>query len=219
MGDYEKAQGAFDEAIRLEPKAALFWNNLAATYREQDRLEEAERILLEEVLPLDATLPVAHLNLGIIYQRGGRPDMAVRHLQEALALLPPEERGEAQARLAELEEPGPWLDLGARFLANQEPEAALAAYEQADRLGAAVVDVIPGASRALIELDALADAEALISRILEQAPDDARLYVNLGLIAQQQGNTDAAREYYERAARLAPQWEEPQELLQSLGSQ
>jgi tetratricopeptide (TPR) repeat protein len=121
--------------------------------------------------------------------------------------------------LAELEEPGPWLDLGARFLANQEPEAALAAYEQADRLGAAVVDVIPGASRALIELDALADAEALISRILEQAPDDARLYVNLGLIAQQQGNTDAAREYYERAARLAPQWEEPQELLQSLGSQ
>jgi tetratricopeptide (TPR) repeat protein len=201
----------------LEPENATFWNNLAATFREQDQLDEAERILLDKVLALDPTLPVGHLNLGIVYKLGGRPDLALEHLQQALSLLPPEQSGEAQAQLEELKAPEPWLNLGAQFLSSDEPEAALAAYERADQLGAQPVDVIAGASRALIELDALSEAEALIDRILEQAPEDARLYLNLGLIAQKRGNLELAREYLTRAATLAPNWSEPSERLRELG--
>jgi superkiller protein 3 len=218
-GEFESAQQAFLEAVRLEPENAVYWNNLAATYREQGQLEEAEKVLLDKALTLDPVLPIGHFNLGMVYKLGGRPDLAVEYLQEALALFPADQGREAQAQLAELEQPAPWLDLGSRFLTGNDPEAALAAYERAEQLGARPIDVVPGASRALIELDALDQAEALIERFIEQAPDDARLYLNLGLIAQKRGELEAAQTLVERAVELAPQWEEPQLLLRALRSQ
>jgi len=217
-GDFAAAQSAFEEATRLEPQAALFWNNLASALREQDRLEEAQQVLLDRVFSLDSTLPVAHLNLGIIYLRIDRPDLAAQHLQEALYLLPPDQSGEARALLAQIEEPGRWLRLGDNLLADGDPEAALSAFEQAGLLGAQAADVAVGMSSALIAMDALSDAEDVIQQALKQTPNDARLYNNLGVVAREQGDLGAAREYFDQAMALAPEWDIPRENLESLGS-
>jgi tetratricopeptide (TPR) repeat protein len=216
LGNYAEAQSAFEEAVRLEPESAVYLNNLAAALREQDRLEEAQQVLLEEVLPRSPDLPVAHLNLGIVYMRMERPDLAVQHLQEALRLLPPEQQGDARALLAQMEDPGLWLRLGDSLLASGDPERALAAFDQARMLGAQPAEVASGLSAALIELGALSEAEAVLQQALQQAPDDARLYNNLGVVAREQGDLDAARQYFERAVELAPDWDLPRENLESL---
>ncbi|MFB0536054.1 MAG: tetratricopeptide repeat protein [Anaerolineae bacterium] len=215
---YAEAQDAFERAIDLEPQNALFWNNLAAALREQGQLQEAERVMLDQALRLDPTLPVAHLNLGILYLRADRPDLAAAHLQEALRLLPPDQAAQAQDFLAQAEEPARWLQLGDLLLAHGDPEGALRAFEQAGALGAHPADVAAGQSAALIELNAWPQAEAVLQEALRQAPDDARLYNNLGVIVREQGDLDAAREYFNRAATLAPEWDLPRQNLADLES-
>ena len=219
QGDWAGAQTAFEETVRLEKENAGYWNNLAAALREQDRLEEAEQVLLEQVLPLDSDLPLAHLNLGMIYQRVDRPDLAVQHLQEVLRLSPPEQSGEAVALLAELEEPGIWLRLGDNLLANGYPEGALAAFDQASIFGAQPGDVVVGVGAALTEMDALTDAEELVQQALEQAPNDARLYNILGVIALKRGELETAGQHFNRAMTLAPEWDVPRQHLESLASE
>jgi len=215
-GEFAAAQSAFEEAVSLEEENAVSWNNLAAALREQDHLEEAQQVLLEEVLPRSPDLPVAHFNLGIIYLRMERPDLAVQHLQQALRLLPPEQQGDVRALLAQMEDPGLWLQLGDNLLAGGDPERALSAFDQARVLGAQPAEVASGLSAALIQLGALSEAQAVLQQALQQAPNDARLYNNLGVVAREQGDMEAARQYFERATELAPEWDLPRENLDSL---
>jgi tetratricopeptide (TPR) repeat protein len=218
QGDWPSAQAAFEEAVRLDEDNAGFWNNLAAALREQDRLQDAEQVLLQQVLPRDPSLPLAHLNLGMIYQRLDRPDLAAQHLQEVLRLSPPEQSAEATALLAELEEPGIWLRFGDNLLANGDFEGALAAFDQASVFGAQPVDVVVGTAAALTELDALTDAEQLVGQALQQAPNDARLYNILGVIALKRGELETAAQSFNRAMTLAPDWDVPRQNLEALPS-
>jgi Flp pilus assembly protein TadD len=216
LQDHAGAQSAFEEAARLQPEDALYWNNLAAVLREQDKLEEAEKMLLDQVLSLDPDLPVAHLNLSTVYLRADRPDLALQHLQEALRGLPLEEKGKAQALLLQLEDPERWLRLGDMLLASGDPQGAQLAFEQGGQLGAQPADVVAGLSSVWIELDDLTKAEALLQRALEQAPSDPRLHNNLGVVARERGAMDAAEQHFRRANELAPEWDVPRENLASL---
>lgn len=102
LGRYAEAAEAFAQATENEPPNALFWNNLAGARREQGSLAEAERLLVTEVLPRAPDLPIAHLNLGIVYLRLARPDLAAPALQVAAHLLPPDQAGEAEALLQQV---------------------------------------------------------------------------------------------------------------------
>lgn len=216
LGRYAEAQAAFEKAADLQPGNALFWNNLAATFMEQDKLQEAERVLLEESLQRDPKQPLAHLNLGAVYLQTDRPDLAAQHLQEALRLLPPDQTAKAQAMLAQTEEPVRWLRLGDLLLAQGDADKALSAFERAGVLGAPPTDVAVGRSSAFIRMEAWSQAKAVLQEALQQAPNDARLYNNLGVVARDQGDLDAAREYFERAVAISPEWALPRRNLEAL---
>jgi Flp pilus assembly protein TadD len=215
-GNYAAAQSAFEEAVRLDEDNAMFWNNLAASLREQDQLEDAEQILLNRVLPLDSALPIAYVNLAVIYLRSDRPDLAAQSLQEALRWSPMDQSGEVSALMDQVREPGRWLRLGNNLLSEDDPEGAVTAFQQADALGAAPADVAAGLSSALIQLRAYPEAETVLQRALEIVPDDARLYNNLGMLARERGDLDAAREHFTQAVTLDPTWELPKQNLESL---
>ena len=216
LGRYEEAEAAFRRAIDLAPDNALYRSNLAGALREQGRLQEAERVLLEEALPRDPSLWVAHFNLGLVYLRADRPDLAAQALEGALGLAPPDQRAAVEATLRQTQDPARWLRLGDLLLANGEAEGALGALAQAEALGAGAIDVAVGRSAALIALGRLEEAEALLQAALLSAPQDARLYNNLGLAARQRGDTEAARGYFERAVELAPEWDLPRRNLEEL---
>lgn len=213
---YDEAQAAFERAVELEPNSALYWNNLAGALREQGQLAEAERILLDRVLQVDPYHPAAHLNLGIVYMRADRPDLAQVHLQEAARLLPPEEVATALALLEETRQPERWLRLGDLLLANGQPDGAARAFERAGTLGAPAADVAAGLSAALIQMGNWDAAAQVLIQALEAAPEDARLYNNLGIVAREQGDLEGAQALFQRAIELAPEWELPQQNLQAL---
>ncbi|MGQ9573665.1 MAG: tetratricopeptide repeat protein, partial [Dehalococcoidia bacterium] len=101
-----------------------------------------------------------------------------------VALTPPDQRAAVEATLRQTQDPARWLRLGDLLLANGEAEGALGALAQAEALGAAAIDVAVGRSAALIALGRLDEAEALLQAALLSAPQDARLYNNLGLAAR-----------------------------------
>ena len=216
MGQYAEAQAAFEQAVTLKPDSALYWNNLAGALREQDKLAEAAEILFEQALRLDPNLPPAYLNLGYLYLKADRPDLAQQYLQEALRLLPAEQAGDVQALLEQTHEPERWLRLGDVLLARGEYEPALRAFDQAGVLGAPVADVAAGVSAALIGLQDYQSAAQVLDQGLQVAPDDARLYNNAGVVAREQGDIELARQLFSRAIELAPEWELPQQNLEAL---
>jgi Flp pilus assembly protein TadD len=138
------------------------------------------------------------------------------HLEQAARLLPPEQAAEAQELLAQTAQPERWLRLGDLLLANGEYQAAARAFNQAAALGALPVDSAVGLSAALIELSEWEAAQAVLLQAIQAAPQDARLYNNLGMLARQQGNFEAARQNFNQAIELAPDWELPQENLEAL---
>jgi len=216
LGEYEQAETAFGRAIELAPESGLYWSNLAGALRAQDRLEEAEGVLLQEALPRDPLLWITHVNLGLVYLRADRPDLAAQALQQALALAPAAEQGAVYASLEQTHDPTLWLRFSELLLMSEDSEGALRALGEAELLGAAAVDVAVGRSAALIALGRLDEAEALLHAAVVGAPEDARLYQNLGMAARERGDTAAARSLFERAADLAPEWELPRRELQGL---
>ncbi len=213
---YKDAEIAFARAGQLEPTDPLYWNNLAAALREQDRFQEAEQLLLNRVLPIAPDLAVGHLNIGTLYLRIDRLDLAVYHLQEAERLLPFDQANEARALLNQTKDPARWLRLGDLLLAQRDSQRALAAFEQAVKLGASTVDGAIGRSAALMELGRWQEAETTVQAALDIAPEDARLYNNLGVIARERGDLDRAYYFFSRAIELAPGWELPRQNLAAL---
>jgi tetratricopeptide (TPR) repeat protein len=216
MGEYSDAQSAFQQAATLEPQSALYWNNLAGSLREQDQLAEAAKMLIEKALVLDPNLPSAHLNLGIVYLKANRPDLAVQALQNAISLLPPADAADAQVFLQQTQEPDRWLRMGDMMLQNQEYQAAAQAYDAAAQLGAKYEDAAVGYTSALIGLQDWENASKVLQQAIEKAPENARLYNNLGVVAREQGDTKTARQLFSKAIELEPQWEVPQQNLEAL---
>ncbi len=217
LGRYQEAEAAFARAVELAPEDPLFRSNLAGALREQGRLAEAERLLVEEVLPRAPKLWVAHLNLGLVYLKADRPDLAGQALERALALAPRAEQPSIRAALEQLQDPRRWLRLSDLLLANGEAAQALEAVAQAEALGASATDVAVGRSAALVALGRGDEAEALLRVALTAAPQDARLHHNLGLAARRRGDERAARSSFQRAAELAPDWELPRRHLEERG--
>jgi tetratricopeptide (TPR) repeat protein len=216
LKQYAEAEIAFARAGEINPQNALYWSNLAGALREENRLDEAERVLLDEALRLNPSLGMAHFNLGLVYLKADRPDLASPALSRALELLPPEEVAGAQASLAQTGDPARWLRLGDLMLTRGDAQAALRAIDQAAQLGANPLDVAVGRSGALIALQELEQAATLLEAALLNAPEDARLVNNLGWLAQAGGQTETARSLFEQAAQLAPEWEVPRQNLQGI---
>ncbi len=215
-GRYAEAQSAFEEAARQQPRNAFFWAWVGWALLEQNRLAEAESVLLQKALPLDASFPFTRLVLGDLYLRADRPDLASQHLSQAVNLLPEGQRASAEEMLNRTRDPDRWLRLGDLLLGQNDFQGALRAFNQAATLGAKPADVSVGLSAAYIGMQDWVSAKRVLDEALQAAPEDARLYNNAGVVAREQGDIEAARQYFSRAVELAPDWDLPRRNLEAL---
>jgi len=195
LGKYAEAQAAFARATELRPENALYWNNLAGALREQGKLEEAEKIVREQALARDPTLPAGHVNLGLIYLRMGRFEEAAGELRQALALLPPEE---ATADL--------WGFLGQALFAAGRYAEAQNAFEEAARRQPQDPLFWAWVGRALLEQNRLAEAENVL--LQKALPLDSSLPFTrlvLGDLYLRADRPDLASQHLLQAASLLPE--------------
>ena len=132
------------------------------------------------------------------------------------ALLPPDQAAQAQGLLDVANQPDIWLRLTNQLLNQGNPSAAWQALAEAERRGANAIDVVVGRCTILIAQNNLAEAEAACQSAANQAPNDARPYNNLGVIARQRGEVAAARQFFQRAIDLQPDWDLPRQNLAQL---
>jgi len=177
LGRAEEAVGPLERAVALGPDVAAYRAALAQALAASGRVDAAKAAFARLPAP-DAAACFAFAN--------------------ALASHDPA-TAEAHWRAAE-GHPGAALNLG-NALARREAWAdALAAFERAPGLPAALV----GAGACLIALDRAAEAVPRLEAALAKAPDDAAAWLNLGIARAATGDFDAALVAYDRAGDAAP---------------
>jgi tetratricopeptide (TPR) repeat protein len=87
QGEFDKAESAFKNAIRIEPLLAPASVNLADLYRITDRDAEGEKVL-RDILELTPGEPAVHHALGLLLVRLDRKEEAMMHIREAANLAP-----------------------------------------------------------------------------------------------------------------------------------
>ena len=85
--DYSQAESKFREALRLDPRSAIFWNNLAICLVVQKRHDEAMDTLAT-VLAIDPNNANAHANRGVELRTLGRLEEAIAEAEAAAKLQP-----------------------------------------------------------------------------------------------------------------------------------
>jgi protein O-mannosyl-transferase len=117
--DDPRAEAAFLQATRLNPRNFRYWANLGVYYAERSRLDEAAAALRSAVreAPGDAAV---HDYLGTVLQRQRHDDEAAREFEAAIAAEP----DFAPAH----------INLAALLIRKGEPERARALLETASRL-------------------------------------------------------------------------------------
>ena len=215
LGRYDEARAQFEQATQLAPANVLFWNNLGGVFLQQGQWAEAEQNLLK-ALALDPDEPLVRINLGLLYLNLDRPDLALPHLETAQQLMPPDQTVRVQTLIDQANQPEVWLRLVNYWLTRNEPIKANQALGEAERREASAIEVSVGRCSIFIAQGNLSDAAAACQAAATQAPNDARPYNNLGVIAQQQGDVTAARQFFQRAIELQPDWDLPRQNLAKL---
>ncbi|WP_083875631.1 XrtA/PEP-CTERM system TPR-repeat protein PrsT [Caenispirillum salinarum] len=220
--DPEGAEAAFRKAISLDPGAADAAGNLAALLRQQDRVDEAEAVLLSahEAAPRSSALMLRLADIAAL--RGDKAE-ARSWLEQAVeaGTVSPRPRARLAALLLEEGRPDAALATAVPGLNTfpRDPEllemvarARLATGDAANGLAAArtlaevksdaeTLKLLVNAARQAGNQSVLADA---LERYTVVEPDN--LEVRLALAALELGDNDAAgaREHMDAALALAP---------------
>lgn len=139
---------------------------------------------------LSLDMPGAQLNLAVVYQNTGRPDVAERHYLEALKIDP--DFTPARANLAQL------YNSTAR---NADAERVLT--EGLKRMPA-IGELQYSLGLVLAEEKRIDEAAAALARAARLMPERARVHYNLGLALQQLGRRQPAEAALLQAQKLDP---------------
>jgi tetratricopeptide (TPR) repeat protein len=97
-----------------------------------------------------------------------------------------------------------FLRLGDEYSDNEETEKALAAYQEAAARQPENVVLLRDLAERIRTLEAYPEAEAVYRQILEVKPRDYLAYVELGMLANEQGKADDARGLFAEARKAQP---------------
>lgn len=194
----------------------------ATEFMNHDRFNEAAA-LLEKIVSLDATNPMLYKKLGLSYQRLGRFEQAEKVYLEAVKNKADEDQTHAELgniyiRRGDLTRAVDAMERAARMNpANLQNMVNLAtAYlhldkpEETRRVLNAILAQNAGYAAAhnlfgILEIRRGRGAEARehFEKAVKGNPDLTEAYMNLGLLAQNAGDSKAAIGYYKRFLRLA----------------
>lgn len=190
-GDLPGARKAFEEAVRLDPKALPPRLNLARMDADAGRPQEAAD-RLAEALKIDERSIDAMLELGLLTERLGRRDQAVSWYTKAADV-----GGARDLRAA--------LSLIALHLRAGEAPLALKATERLSPGTSEDIVVLLATVRAQLANGDASGARALLARATRLANFDVDTQVELSLLQLAAGNPAGAAYNLQKALSTAPQ--------------
>ena len=195
-GDRDRGMKDFDEAIRLDPKNALAYNDRAILWREKSDVDRAladfTAAIAIDPLPRSDLPGLPHINIysnrGLAWEAKGELDRAMADFDQAIKL----DRNDAEAydRRARA-----WLARGDRAEADFTDEI---------RIDATRKDAYD--NRGLI-LQAKGEPDAAIAdftQAIRLEPNDAAAYLSRGQILLGKNDVEAALGDFDQAIRLDP---------------
>lgn len=234
LGAWPQAQQDLISARELAPRDPALLLFLAAIHMEQNQYDRALEDL-SEAISLDPHCGQAHAQLGWIYQETEHYDviLATEHLTRAVELMPETAASRIRRSLAYAaqnkfalsledcdtvirshpESPAAHGVRGRVLQMQGEFEEAIASCSRAIELGldTAMVFLSRGICYAATDQPLLAASDCEAALALE--PENPLACHLRGTLCMQQGDFDAAMESFNKARRLAPQWNEPREHL------
>jgi tetratricopeptide (TPR) repeat protein len=186
-GNLEAAGARLNLALEYNPEFVEAVTNLGLVELQRGNLTRA-RQLLSRAKRLNPDLAEPHHGLGVLAERGYRPDLAREHYQDALAVDP----GFVPAR----------SNLAGLFLEGGLYEDALVQFQRLYELAPESVLGHRGVAESLIALQRFDEALAVVEAALARFPGDPSLCISLARLSLQAGDTPQALEILSPIARF-----------------
>jgi Flp pilus assembly protein TadD len=191
LKDYPDADKWLTKSVQSDPKDSEVWYYLGRTKYNENRFEEAITSF-QYFLKLEPKSVKGEDNLGLSYQGLGNTGDAIAAYGNAIAW----QDGALN------QDSGPFVDLGALLLDQNQPDEAVRYLVQA-------VAISPEESRgheqlgkAYDRIDQLAKAQAELEQAVELSPQNPRLHYVLGQIYRKEGFSEKAKTEFDRSAEL-----------------
>lgn len=202
-GDLAAAASLYGVAASLNESYVPCWVNLAKTYQDLDRLDDASKAL-QNALTLAPESPAALATIGELELRQRRYEQAIGHLEAALEKIPEANRLHYS------------LAMAYRGVGNIEQ--ARSHIQQSGKVGVRpddpVLDAIRGMrvggrvytleGKTAFQAGRYDDAAHLFKKAVDANPADAGPLINLGTALGQLGDLTAAIEQFQSALKIDP---------------
>ncbi len=175
----------------LAPAAILILAGSVLATENQLRYWRTDETLFGHAVAVAKNNEIAHLNLGVVYEKQGRTAEAMQEYRQALTINP--QRAHTHNNIADL------LDEAG------QPAAALTEYQTALRLDPQAVETQLNLGNLLVELQRFDEAAEQFQRAAEIQPADARPHYELGKSLLKQGRDAAAIEEFRTALQRDPE--------------
>jgi tetratricopeptide (TPR) repeat protein len=222
-GNYGLALRSFAAAAVLQPKDIWRWLDVAGALVALERIEPAEEVYAR-ILYVNNDQPQALIGLGHCARARGAHQEALSAFQRAAELIPQDmwrwldvgdellklqrlEDAEVAFRRAAIVEPdamAPALRLGRVARQRGEHKAALAAFQRTAELAPKDMWRWLDVAEELVALGRLPEAERVLSRAVEVAPDQKLPVERLGVCIAARGGVGAQLAYYQDYAKRNP---------------
>lgn len=201
FGNHEIAVELIGRAIKLNPKVAMFHNNLGQTYLTLDRPEEAITHC-REALVLQPNFPEAYYNLAMVLRVQDKLDEAIVCFEQAVRL--------------KSDFTGAWVGLAETLHKQGKAEEALVVCQNALSHYPDDASLLSSMGILLRALGRVDDAIAHYKNTIARRPDIPELHNNLAVIYKAQGKLADAAACYRKVLELRPNDESARHLLNAL---
>ena len=175
---------------RWQPESALNFGYLGDILVVEGRDQEAI-LVYQQALELDEYLPWIHNNLGVLLLEGDQPDLAAEHFQQTIDLSPQNVTA--------------YVNLGSAYYAQEDWEAAAAAYGNALDLDFSLQDTKAAWAGLILSESRLVEARLVWEYVLLENPRHPLALQGLGVVSLLEGDPTLAMMYLDAARYVHPE--------------
>ena len=197
---HDESMKTIDQVLKLDPQNAEAYFMFGINFRD---LGDTTRAInsFQEAVSIDPELLDAWISLGNLYHGINSP-LAGKFYDNAIRVAP----GSIEA-----------LHAKADYLTDQEDlNGALGIYREITTLAPQYEDAYFNMGLLYLDMDSIQKGYDHLDLAIKTSPTFIRAYYFRGVASEMMGNVEAAKQDYQQALRMAPDYERAQQALQAL---